>query len=486
MLNKKILSNTSSQIFFLITIFALVFILPLFFFKIPIQADDWWSLIFAHYRYDLNIYVPLNELNRTPILYTFVLYIYKLLLHSMKDLSVNSTIWIFYLLQLVNVLCVFILTKRLLTIFNISTNTFTHNIPFFTSLSFMINPISIEVFANLGMCGHSLGMAPSILYILSVSYLYTNKPNDKLLPPINILALSSTFLILSYIGYESNLFILFISALLFLFKKSKNTKTAIINIGINILLLIIYIIIQKALFPYCQDRPITPNLLSTIKLFLLYSFTMFVPNIHGQILIGFIGGLIIIVTYLKNLPMLIFNSFKKRNTNNNINVLLFLISIVITYIFIWSLLSYYIPRALYLIIPFFYLIFLLLINNESKTLRNSLLIILLLSSFLSLFQFYILNHQAYLEITKLSSELYSKNEIKRIIYAPENNGVRVFFATHEKYFIETLTILNNGKAPNVEVSFNCKNHIGVKEPFLSLIKKRLNSNKIKNKFTYEY
>lgn len=484
-LKDKVLDASILQLSLLFLVFIFVFILPLFFFKIPIQGDDIYNISYFSSLNSFYSYLTSNEITRSPILYSHGYYINKLLIHSMKDLSVNSTIWIFYLTQLFNVLCVFILIKRLLIIFNINQNGFTKNIPFFTSLLFMINPISIEVFANLGMCGRSLGMAPSILYIFSVSYIFTHK-TIKAFPPANILILSSLLLILAYVGYESNVYIVFISALLFLFNNNNIiTKKGIINIAINLVTLILFIYIQKFFFPFNVDSQVTFNILTTIKQFLLYSFTLFIPNIHGYILIGGIGGSAILVYYMQHIFLVLRHPYNYIAEHKNIKLLLYSLFILIVYISALSLLPYYAPRVLYLIVPFFYLLFLLLLNDMPKKIQKLFLFIIILSSLSSLLQFYILNNQAYLEITSLASKMYSNNDINRIIYTPENNGVRVFYKGDEQNFIKILTILNKGKTPNVDLSLDFDHFINTKKPIITIIKNRLFPNKT-NRFTYEY
>jgi hypothetical protein len=81
--------------------------------------------------------------------------------------------------------------------------------------------------------------------------------------------------------------------------------------------------------------------------------------------------------------------------------------------------------------------------------------------------------------------MYSNNDINRIIYTPENNGVRVFYKGDEQNFIKILTILNKGKTPNVDLSLDFDHFINTKKPIITIIKNRLFPNKT-NRFTYEY
>ena len=271
--------NTFLMIGFL---FLFVFIGPLLFFDIPLQADD-----LHYYVKFISNNLPLNqfyEFQRLPVQGAIVYYSYKMLYLFSNELKANLILAFYYFFHLFSSILLYFFIKNILRLINLkhALQLNFRNVALLTSLMFLLCPIAIDSFANTSLTARNIGL-PFILlsFILKISVL----EKKSLLKSLYFVPASALIFLLGLSFYEPYIILFGISFLLIYLIKEYN-KALVFTLFE--LFFISMPLVYKLFFGLnnIESRGVDMTLLNILKHLFSYIITIFSPNLHGSLFLG--------------------------------------------------------------------------------------------------------------------------------------------------------------------------------------------------------
>ena len=432
----------------------------------PLQADD----IVLYYQINSGLIelLKFSEVLRVPFEGATLFYSYKLLHYLNSGLSVNVILYIFYSFHFFSTLLFY---KILITILNlINSDTRQYYAAYLAVILFLITPIAADSYANLSMTGRIIGFFFVLLYVYFKIQIFAKDEIDWWLFKLTGLSI----LILISIGYYENylVFILIGYLLVFLAKKKK----AAVKFQLFENLVVVSIFVAKLFFVSnnFQTRGINIHLFHVLKHVFLYFVTILIPNLHGLIFLG-------TPIFLCCVVFVIIFSGEKICIKKEAILIISLIWFSLIFIFTISLTPYYVPRALYPIIPFImYILSYFTFRIKNLHFRTVIISFLILSFCISMWHFFYMQNDIY----KLAENIKNKVMIVSKKEKPENyqividnysiSGARLFFKKNEYFIIKLIEFQNNLDNMEIGLKVNYKSeYVEIKHGILKLIITRI-------------
>lgn len=406
-------------IFFISIFFVLAFIIPLFLFKFPIQGDD-IAYVTAMINNHLSI-INFPEFVRSSVFGSVYFIVLSYIANYFTSLNINQYLIYFFVIHFVNAVLYYFLLNKLSEIIYLPILK-DKNFTAVCAILFLLNIITIENYTNIAMSIRMIGLFFIFLHYILLVFLWNRfdfiKWYYKLLVGLGL----SITLFLAYASYEIYVFFFFVDiSLMALFIRKNRVFLleffCLTCVYFIIKLLAFYNIVLIASLP----SGVIFHFVHSLKVIVLYVITVFVPNVHGKLLVGsLLYAVITIIVFLKSL----FIMFNKKIKDQY--VFLYCVFLLLMFFLLVSL-THYAPRLLYAIIPIIIFLFCLTIFSFSIRTIKVLLTIVIISNMISLYHFYYLQNQGYKFLDSLKHNIlirYNLDEEIIIRYNP--SGVRVF------------------------------------------------------------
>lgn len=463
----------------LFSFFIVTFILPLFFFHIPMQGaplDHYVSMIYHHPITDY------SEFGRVPVSGALYFYLIKIFHHHFFSLSLNLFFFILYGVHFIAALLLYIMIRKALESIAGYFSASSEWIALSSSLFFLVSPIAVDSYAESIAVTRNVGVIFAIGY-LYVKYRYQWKGQGGKSYPMAIL--SALLISAACLSYEPYCIYLAAGvALILWYRKISVILFQLLEWGIflSTYVTVRWLLAQQMTVASEVQVKVKVTIASILSHFVGYVSAVLLPNIHGKIF----GGSYLIFFVLVVLFALAVKNGKRLllrfGSVNLVVAVIFLLGIF----GLFALQRAYIPRALYAILPILAIYFVLAISVVFEKIKTKVMVGLLAASVLSFWQFFYLQEDMY-RVAQQIYAIYSSysTSVSRIVvdhYSGKRTGVRLMDdGTEIQTYYSVLTgrkIPVQLKAENVDVDLD--------KGFLISLKDRIKHNLVSEPITVYY